>query len=387
MITSTNTTMVTSTIKKRITSTITTPPHRDPCEVKFKTQQSYSTGSDSLPVFVSLTDINDDNRPDIIVANQYANNVGIFLNVQGGYFHQQVTESTGSASGPQYISIVDVNDDDKPDVIVANNRGDSVGVLLNKGYGQFHAVDIYETGPTTYPPGVAVVDANSDEKPDIIVTNRNLNTIGIFLNSGHGQFSFNKNYPVPFGFGVMCPQAVDVNGDTHPDIIVANSGGASVGIFFNFGDGTFTNWTTFSTGIDSQPNSLFVADVNGDNKPDLIVGNNKTSNVGVLLNAGNGKFLNQAIYSTGNNSQPRSVFVADINCDNKPDIIVANSNEHNIGIFLNFGNGTFQPQITYATGDHTKPWSVTVGDVNDDNKPDIIFSDTANHQIGILIRS
>ncbi|CAF1288055.1 unnamed protein product [Adineta steineri] len=367
-----------------VRSTTTIPPQREPCEVKFKIQQKYSTGSNSSPVFVLLTDINDDNRPDIIVANNYANNVGVFFNVQGSYFREQVTYSTEPASGPQYISVVDVNDDNKPDIIVANYGKNNVGVLLNKGFVQFHTIKLYGTGPNTYPSGVAVVDINTDKKPDIIVTNRNINTIGVFLNSDHTQISLQTIYQVPHDFAVMCPQVVDVNGDTHPDIIVANSDGASIGIFFNFGNGIFTNWTTFSTGFDSEPNSVSVVDVNGDNKPDLIVGNLKTSNVGVLLNAGNGKFLNQTTYSTGLNSQPRSVFVADINCDNKPDIIVANSNEHNIGIFLNFGNGTFQPQRAYETGLSTKPWSISVGDVNDDNKPDIIFLDIAKHEIIIL---
>ncbi|CAF1511910.1 unnamed protein product [Adineta steineri] len=349
----------------------------------------YSTGSNSRPVFVSLTDINKDNRVDIIVANQEAANIGVIFNVQNSYFSEQVTHSTGSGSesSTQYISVVDVNDDDKPDIITAGNGKNNVQVLLNKGSGQFHLITLRPKESKIYPSGVAVADVNNDKKPDIIVTNQNMSTIGIFLNLGHGEFSSQQPYQIPDGFGVMCPQVVDVNGDTHPDIIVANSGGASVGIFFNSGNGTFISWTTFSTGIDSQPNSVFVADVNGDNKPDLIVGNLKTSNVGVLLNAGNGKFLNQTIYSTGNDSEPRSVLVADINCDNLPDIIVANSNKENIGIFLNFGNGIFQPQRTYATGISTKPWSVTVGDVNADSKPDIIFSDAANHQIVILIRS
>ncbi|CAF1321694.1 unnamed protein product [Adineta steineri] len=394
MITSATTTMVTLTITKKVPSAISKPPEREPCEMELKTPIKSSTASNILPAFVSLTDINNDNRPDIIVANYDAGNVGIFFNAPGSYFREQITYSTGPSSGPEYISVVDVNDDNKPDIIVANNLGNSVGVLLNKGSGQFHAVKHYKTGPSTFPSGVAVVDINTDTKPDIIVTNQFLNTIGVFLNIGDGQFSFYKIYQVPHDFAVRCPQVVDVNGDTHPDIIVANSRAASIGIFYNSGDGTFTNWTTFSTGFDSQPNSVSVIDVNGDNKPDLIVGNIGTSNVGVLLNAGNGKFLNQTTYPTGLNSQPRSVFVADINCDNKPDIIVANSiiivpnsNDGNIGIFLNSGNGTFQPQKPYPTGLSTNPWSISVGDVNDDNKPDIIFSDTGQHNIGIFIRS
>ncbi|CAF0945498.1 unnamed protein product [Adineta steineri] len=384
-ISTTTTVVTTTTVLIETTEAETTTTINEPCQVEFETRDEYSTGPDSLPVFVSFTDINDDNRPDIIVANSNGNNIGVFFNTQDGYFHQQVTYPAEYRSYPQYISVVDINDDNKPDIIVANNGGNSVGVLLNNGSGQFHAIILYPTG--NHPSGVAVADVNNDKKPDIVVTNQNANIIGVILNIGHGQFSLQPFYDVPYGFGVMCPQLVDVNDDAHPDIIVANPGGNSIGIFFNSGNGTFISWTTFSTGMDSQPSSISVVDVNGDNKPDIIVANFKTSNVGVLLNAGNGKFLNQTIYSTGFNSQPRSVFVADINCDNKPDIIVANSNEENIGIFLNFGNGTFQPQIMYATGGGTKPWSVAVGNVNDDNKPDIIYSDTANHQIVIFIHS
>ncbi|CAF1001333.1 unnamed protein product [Adineta steineri] len=364
----------------------TTSPQGEQCQVEFKTPKKYSTGSKSLPVFVSLTDINDDKRSDIIVANQLANNVGVLFNHDDSEFDYETLRPNEYLSGPAYISVVDVNNDAKLDIIVANTMRNNVGVLLNDGFDQFPSVKHYDTGKSTNLSGIAVVDINGDKKPDIIVTTQNTNSVSVFLNSGGGQFSNKNPYNIPSGVGVMCPQVVDVNGDTRPDIIVANSGDASIGISFNSGNGKFTKRTTFSTGKGSQPKSVFVVDVNGDNKPDLIVGNFKTNNVGVLLNAGNGKFLNQKIYSTGLNSQPLSVFVADINCDNKPDIIVANSNKKNIGIFFNFGNGTFQRQTTYETGGSTKPWSVAVGNANDDNKPDIIFSDIAKHEIVILIR-
>ena len=110
--------------------------------------------------------------------------------------------------------------------------------------------------------------------------------------------------------------------------------------------------------------------MNSDNKPDIVVANYDSNNVGVLLNTGNGTFLSQTTYSTG--THPLSVAVVDVNSDNKPDIVVANSGSNNVGVLLNTGNGTFLSQTTYSTG--TNPQSVAVVDVNSDNKPDIVVA-------------
>ncbi|CAF1617708.1 unnamed protein product, partial [Rotaria magnacalcarata] len=95
----------------------------------------------------------------------------------------------------------------------------------------------------------------------------------------------------------------------------------------------FTGQTTYSTG--SNPNSLMAVDVNGDGKPDIIVANSGSNNVGVLLNIGNGTFSAQTTYSTGSGSGPYYVVAVDVNDDNKPDIIVANYGSNNIGVLLN----------------------------------------------------
>jgi len=115
--------------------------------------------------------------------------------------------------------------------------------------------------------------------------------------------------------------------------------------------------------------SVAVADVNGDNKPDLLVANCGPGRpahtcgggingvVGVLLGKGDGTFLPAVTYDSGGFGAS-GVAVADVNGDGKPDLLVANDYYSNtIGVLLGNGDGTFQSVVTYGSGEEVqKRW-------------------------------
>jgi hypothetical protein len=68
------------------------------------------------------------------------------------------------------------------------------------------------------------------------------------------------------------------------------------------------------------------------------------------------------------------VAIADLDRDQKLDIVAANSYNDNISVLLGNGDGTFQPQQRIPLGD-VNPRAVKVIDVESDGKPDIL---TAN---------
>jgi uncharacterized metal-binding protein len=283
------------------------------------------------------------------------------------------------------VTTADVNGDNKPDIIVTDYLESQIFVLLNNDTGTFNDPVTYSTGSGSGPGSVTAVDVNGDNKPDIIFPNYNVGNVGVLLANGTDTFNDLVTYSTGSGSNPNWMKIADVNGDNKPDIIVANSGAGNVGVLLNNGTGTFNDQVTYSTGSGSGPNFVTTGDVNGDNKPDIIFPNSGASNVGVFLNNGTGTFNDPVTYSTGSGSGPGSVTAVDVNGDNKPDIIFADYNAGDIGILLNNGTGTFNDPVTYSTGSGSGPNFVTTGDVNGDNKPDIIVTNSGASNVGVLL--
>ena len=129
---------------------------------------------------------------------------------------------------------------------------------------------------------MTAADLNGDGKPDLIVANYNGefgNTVSVLLNTtapGATTPSFASQQTFTVGSGPYFVTTADVNGDGKPDLIVANAGSYTLSVLLNTtapGATTpsFATQQTFSTG--EFPDSVAVADINGDGKPDLIVAN------------------------------------------------------------------------------------------------------------------
>ena len=199
-------------------------------------------------------------------------------------------------------------------------------------------------GTSAFPDSVTAADVNGDGKPDLIVANENGNTVSVLLNTttpGAATPSFAIQQTFATGNVPVSVTAADVNGDGKPDLIVANSNDDTVSVLLNTtapGAATpsFAAQQTFATG--GGPNSVTAADVNGDGKPDLIVANQNGNTVSVLLNttapgAATPSFAAQQTFTTG--SAPFSVTAADVNGDGKPDLIVTNANDDTVSVLLN----------------------------------------------------
>ena|SRR5271157_189108 len=201
---------------------------------------------------------------------------------------------------------------------------------------------------------------------------------------------------VTYGTGGEFPNSVavaDLNGDGKLDLVVSNFISGSVGVLLGNGDGTFQPVTTYGTGGGWTPLSVAVGDLNGDGKPDLVVATGVipigfSSNISVFMGNGDGTFQPAVGYAIA--ADAASVAIADVNGDGKPDLLVANSGGiGTVGVLLGNGDGTFQPAVFYGSGG-VYPSSVAVADVNGDGKLDLVvgnfFGRVGNRStVGVLL--
>ncbi|CAF3306064.1 unnamed protein product [Rotaria sp. Silwood2] len=352
-----------------------------PCTAIFTGPTNYAAGSGTYSVAVA--DLNRDTKPDIIGPNDMAGTISILLNRGDGTYNPQVVYTTGgTASHPEGVTASDLNGDGNLDIIVANYGANNIGIFMGTGVGTYAPQVAVATGAGSGPQAVAASDVNGDGNADIIVANFDGNKVGVFLGTGHGTFSPQVTYPTDAGSRPRSVVVADLNDDNKGDIIVANREGSYVAVFFNKGDGTFYPQVKYSTGAGSWPRSVVVADVNGDGTLDVIVANSRTNNVGIFLNKGDGTLATQTTLPT--DPLPRAVTVADINDDGKIDILYISSANDNFGLYCNTGNGIFVLQGPYAVGAGSSPYGIAAADLNGDGKIDIVVGNHGTNNVGVF---
>ena len=311
-----------------------------------------------------------------------------------GLFLPVVKYGSGG-NAPVSVKIADVNVDGKPDLVVANvcesfgcssSSEGGVGVLLGNGDGTFRPALSYGSGGIGAL-SVAVADVNGDGKPDLVVGtcltaspscgSGQTGGVAISLGNGDGTFQSPTTY-ISGGWGADSVAVADVNGDGKPDLLVTNfydpsKGFGSVGVLLGNGDGTFQPVVTYSSNL-ANVSSVVVADVNGDGKPDLLLAGGF---VIVLLGNGDGTFQPARSY-VSTTTASIAIAVADVNGDGQLDVITANSGAcancaSSVGVLLGNGDGSFRLTATYDSGGGFAD-SVAVVDVNGDGKMDAVVA-------------
>ncbi len=329
---------------------------------------------------IRTADLNKDGFSDLVLfgdnylapyGSQYPGTpLAIMLNDgNGGFKPATVIEESGYVTVATAVG--DLNGDGLPDIAACEspiglNNQNTLNIYLNQGKGNFtlaHSMNA-PWGCST----IAIGPSSTGGYPDIALAtedsgagNEYLNLVTTFFNDGTGNFPNSYNYQVYVDgnrtedlCGIRDEAGADFNGDGILDLVVVVdcnylNNASNIFLLVGQGGGIYGSTLVFESNHDFTANEPYVADVNGDGKPDVIlVGQQQTyalqtlGDLQFLIDQGNNAFANVpvAYLQTASTTHPDHIYAGasgNFNGDAYPDAVIAYEKNGTPGLAVRYG--------------------------------------------------
>ena len=360
-------------------------------QVSFNDFKTIPTGS--APTVVCIGDLNNDSRNDVVLCTGFGvdddpvndNKSFVFIQNELGELSNPV-KYPNSKFTPYAATICDVNNDSLNDLIIGYD--DSIGIFFQNKTGTLNPIKSFYSGSFNRIDGISTGDLNNDGLSDIAISHFSASVITVLYQKLSGGF-INKSFASPNNSTDHVIEVGDINNDKRDDIVLSMSDGLY--IYNQTSAGKLNNFVTYKNGNLATPASgLSIGDLNNDGLKDIvqtISGESPNASVLQYLQDKNTSLMigpsNLVAYQT-----PEPVKIADLNCDKKNEIVVANGGtqtltiyEQNANIFSNYNT------VTINDANHYNPYGLCVGDINYDGLNDIVLADYKNGLIVLYNKS
>ncbi|MEW6439347.1 MAG: FG-GAP-like repeat-containing protein [bacterium] len=333
--------------------------------------------ADLWTAHVHLVDVDRDRDLDAVLANTadpkkpHGSPNLLYVNDGQGHF-RDMTAAMGFPAGNERSHRVDSADLDKDgDQDVAIASAGSSQILLNDGRGRFTPQPLPPYMAREFDPNmdfskdiayyVLFTDINVDGFPDLVFcANRASAMFFINVPGAGGRRAFEAKpdlvLPRPFGFGAESLDLADINGDGKPDLTIG-PGNEQTPLWvndwpkgFRFATANvklnlpFTAWVS---------RSCDTGDLNGDGKPDIVMGQRHERELMLFFQTQQGwvrkDFVDESVIVRGK-SVVETISIADLDGDGDQDVVIGMRGQPS-HLLLNDGKGN----LTTAKGEQALP--------------------------------
>ncbi len=362
------------------------------------------------PSALAVGDLDGDGKSDFVVATDLSSGgISILRNqASTGNILFALPFSLATVSGfgnPNSVAIADLDGDGKLDIAVTHRSSNVISIFRNiSTSGSLSSasfatrVDIIATAPSG---SITLGDIDGDGKIDMVVVSRSPSLLSIYRNQHtSGNFS-TASFAAAVNFTIdSYPESValgDVDGDGKLDVALNIGGLQNVAVFKNNSiPGTITTSSLASSvsfAVNRNPRFVRFADLDGDQKLDLIVANYESGNISVLRNTATVGTINSSSFAAGINYsagslEPRLLSFGDVDGDGKTDMVIARNDDTQIRVVRNIMSSAGLDTQTFETGIELSagavPSATMLADLDGDAKPELIFASRIGSNIGVF---
>ncbi len=326
------------------------------------------------PSALAVGDFRPDGRLDVAVANFETNDVSLLFgspDPNAVFIEPPTTVSAGGSPAALVSARIDTGD--QPDLVVFNSASRDASVLIGSPAGNF-------TQPATVDLGEAAsdliaTDTDGDGRLECVAA---IGPSGVALLKRSGTSGFGAPVITPIA-GSPTRLAALSSGE----IVVAGSDDQQVRVLAPLPDGTFEERMPQPPlpGVPA-PGALIVADVNGDQLEDVVLGSLGAGGIQVLRRRLDGGFdplqpVPAAISCT-------AIAVADWNGDGRVDLAVSDASTDRVAVLFGLGDGHFAlPPLSVPLGAPAS--TLKEFDANGDDTPDLLVGEAGLHVARVLV--
>lgn len=246
------------------------------------------------------------------------------------------------------------------------------------------------------PANLALGDVNRDGKQDLVVLCGKSRGVTVLLGQGEGRFRAAPGDPIRLADAPTELALADLDGDGKLDLAIGNHDSYGVTLLLGDGSGGFARAPNsplvMKQGKDPHTHGLEAGDLNGDGKIDLVTFTSQPDDdASVMLGDGRGGFAPApgSPFALGPGPYPGAL--ADLDRDGHLDIVGTSTDRGRSelastrALTILFADGKGGYRSSLAPLRTAYPWFVAVGDLNGDAKADLVATHAERRELSALV--